>query len=60
MLFDNKNYTERQREIITKIGKEKRESIDKDIKKTRVTYLMLFVFLIALGFIVINMDSSYW
>lgn len=59
MLYDNKNYTERQIQIITKIGAEKRLTIDKDKKKTLLTLLLGFVFVIGMGIILVTYDSSY-
>jgi hypothetical protein len=58
MLFDNENYTERQREIIKKIGKERRETINKEKKKVVLTYCGVILFMIALGtFLGIKADN---
>ena len=59
MLFDNENYTERQIEIITKIGYEKRNHLEKEKKKFRLIYFISFVFVIAMGLIAVAYDSSY-
>lgn len=53
MLFDNPKFTDRQREIITTIGKEQRDLIDKEKKVNiigfTVTMILILVALILLA-----------
>jgi len=59
MLVENGNYTERQKNIIKKLGKEHRENIDKDKKKNILHKLYFILFSICCGVLVVVFNQEY-
>ena len=63
MLIDSGNFTERQRNIISTIGKEKREFIDRDRNRfvlgqicIMLSVAVIFFFLVIIGYVEFTYD----